>query len=422
MQPAGHATTTTGAAPLDAQRVRADFPIFERLVHGKPLAYLDSANSAQKPRAMLDAMLRFYETSYANVHRGTYTIGQEATAAFEGTRDAVRAFLNARSRREIVFTRDATEALNLVAYSYGRSTCGPGDVIVATELEHHSNLVPWQVLAEATGATLRYLRIDDCGELQLDALDEIARSGRVRLLAVGDQSNSLGTVNPVRELADWVHAQGGVIVVDGAQSAPHRPVDVQAIDADFFAFSGHKLCGPSGAGGLYGRRELLEAMPPFLTGGEMIRSVRLEGTEYNELPWKFEAGTPAIAEVVGMGAAIEYLQGIGMEAIHAHEQEITRYALARLDEVAGVTVHGPRDAARRGGIVSFSLEGVHPHDVAEILDREAVCVRAGHHCTQPVMERLGVAATTRASFHLYTVPEEIDRMVDGLHEVKRIFG
>jgi cysteine desulfurase/selenocysteine lyase len=371
---------------------------------------------------MLDAMLRFYETSYANVHRGVYTIGQEATAAFEGTRDVVRAFLNAPTRREIVFTRDATEALNLVAYSYGRSVCGPGDVIVATELEHHSNLVPWQVLAEATGATLRYLRIDDAGELQLDALDEIARSGQVKLLAVGDQSNSLGTVNPVRELADWVHAQGGVIVVDGAQSAPHRPVDVQAIDADFFAFSGHKLCGPSGAGGLYGRRELLEAMPPFLTGGEMIRSVRLEGTLYNELPWKFEAGTPAIAEVVGMGAAIRYLQGLGMDRIHAHEQEITRYALARLEDVPGLTVHGPRDPARRGGIVSFSVEGVHPHDVAEILDREAVCVRAGHHCTQPVMERLGVAATTRASFHLYTVPEEIDRMVDGLSEVQRIFG
>jgi len=412
----------TARPRLDADRVRADFPIFERRVHGKPLAYLDSANSAQKPRQMLDAMVSFYETSYANVHRGVYTIGQEATAAYEGARDIVRAFLNAPSRQEIIFTRDATEALNLVAYAYGRASCGPGDVIVATELEHHSNLVPWQVLAKDTGATLRFLRIDGHGELELDALGEIARSGRVRLLAVGDQSNSLGTVNPVRELADWVHAQGGVIVVDGAQSTPHRAVDVQALDADFFAFSGHKLCGPSGAGGLYGRRGLLEAMPPFLTGGEMIRSVRLDGTTYNELPWKFEAGTPAIAEVVGMGAAIGYLQSVGLDAIHAHEQELTRYALGLLDEVPGVTVHGPTDPTRRGAVISFSLQGIHPHDVAEILDRDAVCVRAGHHCTQPVMERLGLSSTTRASFYLYTVPEEIDRMVAGLHNVRRIFG
>ena len=407
--------------PFDVEAVRADFPIFERHVNGYPLAYLDSASTAQKPRAVLDAMVSLYETSYANVHRGVYTLAQESTAAYEATREKVRALLNAASTKEIVFTRDATEALNLVAYSYGRSTCGPGDVIVCTELEHHSNMVPWQLLARETGAELRYIHIDDEGRLLLDELDEIAAAGRVRILACVDQSNSLGTLVPVRRLADWVHEQGGVIVVDGAQSTPHRPVDVQALGADFFAFSGHKLCGPSGAGGLYGRRELLQAMPPFLSGGEMIRSVRLEGSSWNELPWKFEAGTPAIAEVVGMGAAIDYLTAIGLEAIHAHEAAMTRYLLERLAEVPGTTVYGPGDPAARGGVVSFALEGVHPHDVAEILDTRAVCVRAGHHCTQPVMDRLGVPATTRASLYLYTLPEEIDRLIDGLHLVRKTF-
>ena len=407
---------------LDVARIRADFPILSREIAGKPIAYLDSANSAQKPRQMIDAMSNFYATSYANVHRAVYQLGVESTEAFEGTRAKVRALLNAPSEREVIFTRDDTDAINLVAYSYGRTNIGPGDVIVTTEIEHHSNLVPWQVLAKATGAELRYVHIDEHGELKLEELDEIAKAGNVKLLAVVDQSNSLGTINPIRDLADWVHGLGGVILVDGAQSVPHRPVDVQAMDADFLAFSGHKLCGPSGAGGLWGRRELLEAMPPFLTGGEMIRSVRLEGTSWNDLPWKFEAGTPAIAEVVGMGAAIDYLTEIGLDAIHAHETQITAYALERLAEVPGVTVHGPREAARRGGVVSFSLEGVHPHDVAEILGADGVCVRAGHHCTQPVMEALGVAATTRASFYLYTVPEEIDRMIESLHRVRKIFG
>jgi cysteine desulfurase/selenocysteine lyase len=417
-----HAPATTPAPPLDAARVRADFPIFERVINGRPLAYLDSANSAQKPRQMLERMVDFYSNSYANVHRAVYQLGVEATEAFEGTRKVVRDLLGAGSTQEIIFTRDATEALNLVAYSYGRANLGPGDVIVCTELEHHSNLVPWQVLAEVTGAEIRYIHIDDDGELILDELDEIARAGQVKLLAVVDQSNSLGTVNPIRLLADWVHGQGGVIVVDGAQSVPHRPVDVKELGADFLAFSGHKLCGPSGAGGLYGRRELLEAMPPFLAGGEMIRSVKLTGTTYNELPWKFEAGTPAIAEVVGLGAAIEYLNGVGLNAIHAHEAAMTAYALERLGEVPGVVVHGPKDPTHRGGVVSFSLDGIHPHDVAEILGAENICVRAGHHCTQPVMERLGLPATTRASFYLYTVPEEIDRMIDGLHRARKIFA
>jgi cysteine desulfurase/selenocysteine lyase len=409
-------------APLDAARLREDFPIFRREVHGRPLTYLDSASSAQKPRQVLDAMVDLYSTSYANVHRGVYTIAQEATEAYEAVRERVRVLLNASSTKEIVFTRDATEALNLVAYSYGRTNVGPGDVIAATVMEHHSNLVPWQVLARERGATLCFVPMTDEGELDLSALDEIAATGPVKLLAVTDQSNSLGTRNPVRELADWVHGQGGVIVVDAAQSVPHRPVDVQALDCDFLAFSGHKLCGPSGAGGLYGRRSLLEAMPPFLTGGEMIRSVHLDRTSWNELPWKFEAGTPAIAEVVGMGAAIDYLQAIGLDAIHAHEARITAYALERLREVPGVTIYGPSDPAHRGGVVSFVLEGVHPHDVAEILDRDAVCVRAGHHCTQPVMERLGIGATTRASFYLYTVEEEIDRLIEGLHRARKTFA
>jgi cysteine desulfurase/selenocysteine lyase len=416
------AQTAPDTRPLDAARLREDFPIFRREVHGKPIAYLDSASTAQKPQQMLDAMVDFYSTSYANVHRGVYTIAQEATEAYEGVREKVRGLLNARSTREIIFTRDATEALNLVAYSWGRANVRAGDVIVTTEIEHHSNLVPWQVLAKATGAELRYVHIDQHGELKLDELDEIAKAGNVKLLAVVDQSNSLGTINPIRELADWVHGLGGVIVVDGAQSVPHRAVDVQALDADFLAFSGHKLCGPSGAGGLYGRQSILEEMPPFLTGGEMIRSVRLDRTSWNELPWKFEAGTPAIAEVVGMGAAIDYLQAVGLDAIHAYEGHITRYALDRLREVPGMTIYGPSDPTHRGGVISFALEGVHPHDVAEILDREAVCVRAGHHCNQPVMERLGVGATTRASFYLYTLEDEVDRLVTGLHRVRRTFG
>jgi cysteine desulfurase / selenocysteine lyase len=415
-------TTTPATSPLDATALRADFPIFTRLVHGKPLAYLDSAASAQKPRQVLDAMNRFYETSYANVHRGAYTIGVEATDAYERVRSVVARFINAPSPREVIFTRNATEALNLVAYSYGRARLGRGDVIVTTELEHHSNMVPWQLVAQATGATIRYLRIDEHGELELDALDAIARDGNIALVAVVDQSNSLGTINPIRELADWTHTHGGVIVVDAAQSIPHRAVDLQALDADFVAFSGHKLCGPSGAGGLWGRRALLEQMPPFLSGGEMIRAVTLEGTTFNELPWKFEAGTPAIAEVVGMGAAIDYLSGIGLDAIHQHETILTQYAIDRLGEVPGVVVHGPADPTHRGGVVSFTINGAHPHDVAEILDRDGVCVRAGHHCTQPVMDRLGVSATTRASVYLYTIVEEIDRMIDGLAAVRRVFG
>jgi cysteine desulfurase / selenocysteine lyase len=414
---------TRQATALDVERIRADFPILEREIGGHRIAYLDSASSSQKPRQVLAAMERLYSHSYANVHRGVYTLGVEATEAYEGARETVRRFLGADSTREIIFTRNATEALNLVRYSYGTAHCGPGDVIVATEMEHHSNLVPWQLLARSTGAEIHFIRVDDEGRLDLSALDEIAASGRVRLVAAVHVSNSLGTVNPIRRLADWTHAQGGVLVVDGAQSTPHRPLDLQALGCDFFAFSGHKALGPSGAGGLWGREELLAEMDPFLAGGEMIRSVRLEGTSFNDLPWKFEAGTPAIAECVGLGAALEYLEALGMPQVEAHERAITAYALDRLAAVEGVTILGPPPSEDRGGVVSFTFgERFHPHDVAQILDREGVCVRAGHHCTQPVMRRFGIAATTRASFYVYTTHDEIDRLCDGLERVRRVLG
>ena len=411
----------TAKPKLDAHKLRADFPVFQHAVHGKPLSYLDSASSTQKPRQVLDTMREFYETSYANVHRGVYHLAERATAEYEGAREKVARFLNAPSSREVIFTRQATEALNLVAYAYGLDNLGPGDVVVVTELEHHSNFVPWQYIAKRTGASFRAISIDENGELQLDALDEIAASGNVKIVANNYVSNSLGTVNPVEKLAAWAHGLGAIMVVDAAQAAPHRPVDVQALDCDFLAVSSHKLCGPTGAGALWGRRELLEEMSPFNLGGEMIRSVKLDKTSWNELPYKFEAGTPAIAECVGFGAAIDYVSEIGLDAIEEHEHELAVYALERLAEIPGIQLYGP-PAERRAGIVSFNVEGVHPHDVAQVLDWEGVAVRAGHHCCQPLMAKLGVVATTRASFYLYTIPEEIDRLVDGLHRVKKVLG
>jgi len=408
-------------ARLDAHKLRADFPIFQQRFHGEPLAFLDSAASTQKPRQVLDALREFYEHSYANVHRGVYRLAERATEAFEGAREKARAFVNASSTREIVFTRNATEALNLVAYAWGLDNLGPGDLVVVTELEHHSNFVPWQYVAQRQGAGFRYIPIDDGGELQLDALERIASEGRVKVVANNLVSNSLGTINPVEKLAAWAHEQGAIMVVDAAQAAPHRPIDVQALGCDFLALSSHKLCGPSGIGVLWGRQELLEGMAPFNLGGEMIRKVTLERTTWNELPHKFEAGTPAIAEAVGFGAALDYISAVGLEAIEQHEHELTAYALGRLGELPWIETYGP-PAERRAGIVSFNVEGVHPHDVAQILDWEGVAVRAGHHCTQPLMARLGVAATTRASFYLYTLPEEIDRLVDGLHKVRKSFS
>ena len=408
-------------AKLDANKLRADFPIFEQPIHGKPLAYLDSAVTAQKPRQMIDAMARFYETSYANVHRGVYALSERATAEFEAAREKVRAFVNAPSAREVIFTRNATEGLNLVAYAWGLVNLGPGDLVVVTELEHHSNFVPWQYVAKRTGAGFRMIPLTESGELDVDVLDEFAREGEVKVVANNLVSNALGTINPVERLTEWAHEQGAIMVVDGAQAAPHKRVDVQALGCDFLAFSAHKMCGPSGVGALWGRAELLEAMEPFNLGGHMIRKVRFEETTWGELPHKFEAGTSPIAEAVGFGAAIDYLNGVGLEAIEHHEQELAARALDQLGEISGVTLYGPAPE-RRAGIVSFNLEGVHPHDVAQVLDWEGVAIRAGHHCCQPLMQRLGVAATNRASFYLYTVPDEVDRLAEGVRRAKKLLG
>jgi cysteine desulfurase/selenocysteine lyase len=413
--------TTTAAPVLDAHRLRADFPVFEELFDGKPVAYLDSASSAQKPRQVLDRMRAFYEHEYANVHRGVYRLSERSTEAFEGARRTVAAFLNAPSEKEVVFTRNATEALNLVAYAWGLDNLGPGDLVVITELEHHANFVPWQYIASRTGAGFRHIPIDDQGELQLDQLDAIARGGNVKVVANNLVSNTLGTINPVEQLGAWAHEQGAIMVVDAAQAAPHRAVDVQALGADFVAITGHKICGPTGIGALWGRRELLDAMSPFNLGGEMIRSVGLEKTTFNELPHKFEAGTPAFAEAAAFAAAIEYVTDAGLEAIERHEHALVKQTMAAFDEIPWIRVFGP-PADRRAGIVSFDVEGIHPHDVAQILDWDGVAVRAGHHCTQPLMTRLGVAATTRASFYLYSIPEEVERLVAGLHKVKASLG
>jgi cysteine desulfurase / selenocysteine lyase len=412
---------TTAGTKLDARTLRRDFPVFDQPMRTKPLAYLDSASSSQKPRQVLDVMRETYEHSYANVHRGVYELAERSTEAYEGARAKVQRLLNAPSRREIVFTRNVTYAMNLVAYAWGLANLRPGDVAVVSELDHHAVLVPWQYIAGRTGATFRAIPVDADGELDLGALDEIAAAGRVRVVATNYISNTLGTINPVERLAAWAHGQGAIMVVDAAQAAPHRALDVQALGCDFLGFTSHKMCGPGGAGVLWGREELLAAMEPFETGGEMIRSVKLEGTTWNELPYKFEAGTPAIVEAVGLGAAIDYLREIGFDAIEAHEHEVTAYALGRLGELPWVKVFGP-PLDRRAGIVSFDVDGVHPHDVAQILDREGVAIRAGHHCTQPLMQRLGVPATNRASFYLYTVPEEVDQLVEGLHTVRKVFA
>jgi cysteine desulfurase / selenocysteine lyase len=406
---------------LNAHKLRADFPIFEQEFHGKPLAFLDSAASSQKPRQMLEAMMHFYETSYANVHRGVYELAERATAALEGAREKAAQFVNAPAAREVIFLRNATEAINLVAYSWGLNNLGPGDLVIVSELEHHSNYVPWQYVAKRAGAGFRMIPLDDHGELDLSGLDELAREGTVKVVATNLVSNSLGTINRIEPLVRWAHEQGAIYVSDAAQAAPHTLIDVQALGVDFLAVSGHKMCGPSGVGFLWGRGELLERMEPFLTGGHMIRRVAFEATSWGELPHKFEAGTSPMAEAVGLGAAIDYLQEIGLDAIEAHEHELAAYALERLGEVPGITLYGP-PADRRAGIVSFNVEGVHPHDVAQILDLEGVAIRAGHHCCQPLMHKLGVAATNRASFYLYTVPQEIDQLVSGLEKVRKVFA
>ena len=405
---------------LDVESIRKDFPILDSTTHGKPLVYLDSANTSQKPSFVIDRMVRFYEAENANIHRAVYELSERATAAFEGARAKCAAFIGAPSARSIVFTRGTTEAINLVRYTWGRVNVGEGDEILLTEMEHHSNLIPWQLLAQETGARLRHLPIDDAGTLRMDLLEDHL-TDRTKLVATSLMSNVLGTINPIRALSDAAHTVGALMLVDAAQAAPHLAFDVTDLDADFLAFSSHKMCGPTGAGVLYGREELLEEMPPFHGGGEMIREVWVDRATYNEIPYKFEAGTMNLAQAVGMGAAVDYLQGLGMEDIRRHEVEMVTYAMRRLSE-AGATVYGPPTAEDRGAVCSFTIEGVHPHDLATILDQEGICIRAGHHCAQPLMRRLGVPATARASFYVYNTPAEVDALVDALDAAKRWFG
>jgi cysteine desulfurase / selenocysteine lyase len=402
----------------DWDKVRSDFPILSRTVHGKRLVFLDSTATSQKPQAVLDAMDEYYRTTNANIHRGVYELSEVATEQYEKARARIAKFINAKSSREIIYTRNATEAMNLIAHTWARSNMREGDVVLLSKMEHHSNLVPWHILKSERGIEIRYLDVDANGMLVLDKLEEQLQS--VKLVSVTHMSNVLGTINPVDYIIGKAHEAGALVMLDAAQSVPHLPVDVQALDVDFLAFSGHKMCGPTGIGILYGKRKLLEAMPPFLGGGDMIGTVTLEGFTPNELPWKFEAGTPAIAEAIGLGAAVDYLSAIGMENVHAHERELTAYALQRMSELPGVTVYGP-DAEHKGGVVAFAIEGVHPHDTATILDSEGIAIRAGHHCCQPLMHHLNVPALARASFYLYTTKEDIDALIDGVKKVQEIF-
>ncbi len=401
---------------------KADFPILQREVNGRPLVYLDSAATSQKPRVVLDALDEYYQRYNANVHRGIYRLAEEATAGYEGARKKVAQFIGAHEPAEVVFVRNTTEAINLVAYTWGRTNIKAGDEIVLTEMEHHSNLIPWIMLAEQTGAVLRHIPFSiETGELDFDAARKLINP-RTKLLSLVHMSNVLGTINPVAELADLAHAQGARVLVDGAQSVPHLGVQVADLHCDFLAFSAHKMMGPTGIGALWAPRDVLEAMPPFLGGGEMIAQVFLDRATYNEIPWKFEAGTPNIADAIGWGVAIDYLAGVGMEQVRAHEIELTEYAIERLSEEPDVTLFGPREARKKGGVVAFNVGDVHSHDVAAVLDNEGVCIRVGHHCCQPLMRKLDIAGTARASFYLYNDTEDIDRLVAALASVRRIFG
>jgi cysteine desulfurase / selenocysteine lyase len=401
--------------PIDVEEVRKDFPIFETGV-----VYLDSANTSQRPRQVLAAMDEYHTRFNANIHRGAYRFSEIATERYEATREKARRYINARSTREIVYTRGTTEGINLVAYGWGRKNIGPGDLIVLTILEHHSNIVPWQILAAEKGARIEWVDIDETGRLRQDQFRALLERSP-KLVAFGQVSNAMGTVNPYAEMTAAAKAAGATVLIDGAQGAPHAGVDVQAAGCDFYAFSSHKMLGPTGAGILYGRREVLEEMDPFQAGGDMIRSVRKEGTTYAEVPIKFEAGTMPIAQVIGLGAAFDYLESVGLDRIRAHERDLTEYALEAMSEVPGVTLYGP-PPSERAGVVSFSVEGIHPHDLATILDRHQVAIRAGHHCAQPLMDRLDVSATARASFYLYSRRQEVDVLVEGVRDAQRIFG
>ncbi|HEX6236236.1 MAG TPA: SufS family cysteine desulfurase [Acidimicrobiales bacterium] len=421
--PAAGSTSTPGAAgALDVSKIRKDFPIFERRVRDRRLVYLDSANTSQKPRAVLDAIEDHYERSNANVHRGTYLIAEEATAAFEGARSRVASFVGAGSPREVVFTKNATEALNLVAKAWGRSRLRPGDPVVITELEHHANIVPWHQLVEEIGIELRWIPLADDGHLDLTDLDRLVDGARVVSFAA--TSNVLGTLLPVERLVAAAHDAGAIAVVDASQHVPHLPTDVGAWGADFVAFTAHKMCGPTGIGVLWGTENILDATPPFLTGGEMILNVTKEGFTPNELPWKFEAGTPPIAEAVGLGAAVDYLSGLGMEAVREHEVSLTGYALRSLTERFGndLRIHGPSEPSERGGVLSFSYRDVHPHDLTQVFDEHGVCVRAGHHCAKPLMRELGVAATARASLYVYNDTDDVDALADAIVATRDFFA
>jgi cysteine desulfurase/selenocysteine lyase len=407
---------------LDPESIRRDFPILATSnSRGKPLVYLDSASTSQKPNVVIDAVDEFNRGYNANVHRGIYEIGERATAAYEAARASVATFINAPDPHEIVFTRNATEAINLVSYSWGRRNIGRGDAILLTEMEHHANLVPWQLLVQEKDGDLEFIPITDDGVLRLDVFEVLLKL-KPKLVAFTHVSNTLGTINPVAEMTKMAHAAGALVLVDGAQAVPHVPVDVQAIGADFYVFSGHKMLGPTGSGALWARRELLEGMPPFMAGGEMIREVHLRRSEFNEIPWKFEAGTPDIAAEIGLGAAAEYLMHLGMDRVREHEVDLLDYALPKLvSQHPDVDLYGPMDAAIRSGVIPFNIPGVHPHDVAQVMDRVGIAVRAGHHCTMPLHERLDLPATARASFNVYTTRADIDALLDGIAEVKRVF-
>ena len=409
------------ALPRSIAEIRADFPVLERRVNGKPLVYVDNAATAQKPASVIEAISSYYRNSNANIHRSMHELAAEATELYEGARTRLAQFVGGQPE-EIVFVRNVTEGINLVRFTWAREQVKPGDTVVITRMEHHSNVVPWQLLCEEKGARLAYVELDGEGRLDLDGLDSLLDAGNVKLVALTHVSNVLGTINPVAEVALRVHETGAKVLIDGAQAAPQLPVDVGETGADFYGFTGHKMLGPTGIGVLWGRSELLEEMPPFLGGGSMIRAVEDDHSTWAALPQKLEAGTPAIAEAAGLAKAADYLDGLGMEAVRAHEREVTAYALERLAPIPGLTIYGPEDAGERGGLVSFTIEGLHPHDLAELCNREAVAIRAGHHCAQPLMRHLGVPATARASFSVYNGPDDVDRLADALESAKRVFG
>lgn len=409
--------------PYDVESVRADFPILQQEHHpGVPLIYLDNAASSQKPRQVIEAIDDYYRRYNANVHRGIHKLSEAATLAYEESRIKIRKFINAGSKREIIFTRGTTESINLVAQTWGRANLNAGDVVLSTQMEHHSNIVPWQLLAAEKGIRVRYVPVLPNGTLDMDAFASILRDEPVKLVTVMHVSNVLGTVNPVADIIRQAHEAGALVLVDGAQAVPHMAVDVQALDADFYAFSGHKMVGPTGIGILYGKRQLLEAMPPWMGGGDMIARVRLDGSTWNDLPYKFEAGTPAIAEAIGLGVAVDYLSMVGMEQIHAHEQVLVSYALERLSEVPGIQLYGPQDAEIKAGVATFTCDGIHAHDIAQILDSHGIAVRAGHHCAQPLHDCLNISASARASFYLYNTPAEIDALIDALYKARLTFA